>query len=90
MDSVLVERLGGLAGFGGPGGRLTSTGRLDFAALSAADQQGLTALFAKPGAKSKPVADGFRYRITWQGKAVEVAEDRVPAVLRDCVVDRLK
>ena len=90
MDSVLVERLGGLAGFGGPGGRLTSTGRLDFAGLSAADQQVVAALFAKPGAKARAVADGFRYRITWQGKVVEVGEGGVPALVRDCVVDRLK
>ena len=61
-DCVEVERVGGLAGFGGP--RLKSAGEVAMSALSAEDRKAIEAMFrgaARAGA-GKP--DGFVYRIT--------------------------
>ena len=94
MDEVKVERLGGLAGFGGTGSRLKSSGRVNVAELSQADRDGLRGLFAAGHQPHAPVNDGFLYRITWTGsagvKVVELPEAQVPAVLVACVVDRLE
>ena len=86
-DCVKVERVGGLAGFGGP--RLKSAGEVAMSALSAADRKAVEAMFrdaARSGAR-KP--DGFVYRITrqrdGQTKTVEVAEERVTEAVRKCV-----
>ena len=94
MDEVKVERLGGLAGFGGARSRLKSSGQVSVASLSPADRDGLKGLFAAGHLPHVPVTDGFTYRITWTGsagvKVVELAEAQVPAVLVACVVDRLE
>jgi len=91
-DRVMVERVGGLAGFGGP--RLKSAGEVAMSALSAEDRKAIEAMFrgaARPGA-GKP--DGFVYRITRRSggvtKTVEVSEERVPHAVRKCVKATLK
>jgi len=93
MDSIEVERLGGFAGFGLPGSRLRSRGRLDAAHLAADDRKVLEALFARRGAQSAPLPDGFRYRITMRvgsrTETIEAAEPDVPATVRACVQDEL-
>lgn len=93
MGTVDVERLGGFAGFGLPGSRLRSRGRIDTAQLAAGDRQVLEALFARRAAADAPVPDGFRYRITRRvgsrTETVEVREQDVPAPVRDCVQDEL-
>ncbi|MBS0562922.1 MAG: hypothetical protein JSR87_00065 [Proteobacteria bacterium] len=87
-----VERIGGLAGFGGPGARIRSRGTLPLSALSRADRATLDRLLGQAG-PAPPMPDEFLYRITRQVGArvlsVEVAESEVPAVLRACVRDEL-
>ncbi len=94
MDQVNVERLGGLAGFGGARSRLKSGGHVQLDTLSAADRDRLKRLFDCGQKPHTPVTDGFTYRITLTGsagvKVVELAEAQVPAVLVACVVDRLE
>ena len=91
-DCVKVERVGGLAGFGGP--RLKSAGEVAMSALSAADRKAVEAMFrdaARSGAR-KP--DGFVYRITRQRdgetKTVEISEEHVPEAVRKCVKSSLE
>jgi hypothetical protein len=96
-DRLDVERLGGLAGMGGPGGHIRSAGQLLGHDLQAADRERLAALFAgaTPPAEPRGAADGFRYRLTLHrpGAAaptvIEVPESAVPASVRDCVSDEL-
>lgn len=94
MDDVKVERLGGLAGFGGAASRLRSSGHVRLDVLSDADREGLKALFSPGHKMHMAVADGFTYRITWTGsagvKVIELAEAQLPAALVACVVDRLE
>jgi len=96
-EVIEIERLGGLAGFGGPLARLRSVLRLDLSQLAPAQRQALEALLdgswgAQAGA-SHP--DGFRYRLsrTLPGHAqplsVEVPERAVPAFVRDGMRDEL-
>jgi hypothetical protein len=95
MDRLHVERVGGIAGFGGP--RLKSRGEVAIADLSAAERQALEELFANPQ-QAKPAhpgaADAFRYRITRQTArgphTIEVPEHAVPPIVRDSVQDTIE
>ena len=94
MVTLHVERLGGIAGFGGARSHIRSHGQLEISKLSTEEQKAVELLFQstdKP--KSKAVADGFRYRIsrtTPSGTdSIEVAESEVPATLVHCVKDEL-
>lgn len=95
MGTLKIERVGGLAGFGLPGSRIKSSGEHAIAALSAADQALVEALFQKPAAQHKPgqERDAFRYRITrtkdGQEHTIEVPEAAVPQALKACVSDKL-
>ena len=89
-----VERIGGLAGFGGVGTHVRSHGEVDMAALSAAEQRAVEALFqSRDMAKSAQVGDGFRYRISRTTAAgvehIEAPEALVPTALSQCVQDEL-
>jgi hypothetical protein len=92
MPILHVEKLGGLAGFGGSRSRIRSRGRIDSEALSAADQKAVELLFQTGGA-SEPAkgADYFRFRISRTTAAgtetIEVPESCVPAALASCVKD---
>ena len=93
-DRLTVERVGGFAGFGGPGSHLKSAGEVAMSALSAADRRAIEALFSGPAraGAAKPVA--FVYRITRRIsgvlKTIEVSEERVPGVIRKCVNSTLE
>lgn len=94
MTMLQIERLGGFAGFGGPGAHLRSRGHVDLAQISAADRKAVDALFAANAPSAAvPLPDGFRYRLSRHGAAgpqvVEVAEGQVPQALRDAVRDEL-
>lgn len=99
MAVFKIERVGGLAGFGGPGARIASRGELAASALSAEEHSAVEALFkrhatGKTGSRAAPpVADGFRYRISRTGaqgaETIEVPESDVPAALVRCVKDEL-
>jgi hypothetical protein len=92
-DRLDVERLGGLAGFGG--GHLRSVGKVWGHQLTAGERQRMADLMSPvsptQGHATPAVTDGFRYRLTLAGQAgsVEVAEAALPAVVRDCVQDEL-
>ena len=95
MGILFVERLGGLAGFGSPGGGIRSRGQIEFESLSKADQRTMEDLFLNRGPRPQSlVRDGFRYRITRTGKSgsesIEVAEAQLPAAVAACVRDELK
>jgi hypothetical protein len=98
MEMLKVERIGGLAGFGGAKSRLKSDGEIAFSDLSLSDQKAVEALF-KAGGKAAPsqIRDGFSYRVTrggdgWgaaAGDTILVPEDKMPAALIACVKDRI-
>ena len=92
MAILHVEKLGGLAGFGGVHARIRSRGQIDTADLSTADRKAVDALFRSGGAADPPKgADFFRYRISRSTAAgtetVEAPEGHVPAALASCVKD---
>jgi len=92
MAILHIEKLGGLAGFGGVHARIRSRGQIDTAALSATDQKAVDSLFQTLGPSEPPKgADGFRFRIsrtTAVGtETIEVPETHVPAPLASCVKD---
>lgn len=94
MGILKVEKIGGLAGFGGARARIRSLGQLDTAALSAAERKELDSLF-RAGGSSEPAAggDGFRFRISRSTaggtETIEASEADVPAALASCVKDEL-
>ena len=91
-DCVMVERVGGLAGFGGP--RLKSAGEVAMSALSAADRKSIEAMFRAAARTGAAKPDGFVYRITRHSggvtKTVDVSEERVPEAIRKCVKSTLE
>jgi hypothetical protein len=94
MGILKVERIGGLAGFGGAKSRLKSDGEIAFSSLSLSDQKTVEALFKAQGnAPRSQTRDGFSYRVTRGGGAagetILVSEDKMPAALIACVKDRI-
>jgi hypothetical protein len=92
MAILHIERIGGLAGFGGINARIRSRGQIDTTALSPADQNTVDSLFQTGGATAPPkVADSFRFRISRTTAAgtetVEANESQVPAAVASCVKD---
>ena len=93
MGKLTIERLGGVAGFGGP--HLKSEGQLAVADLSPDDRAKVEKLFesgSKPPVKN--TNDVFNYRITRQkdgrSQIIEVPESVVPTALISSVKDTLK
>jgi hypothetical protein len=93
MTTLKIERLGGIGGFGLPGSRVRSEGRVELADLDHDTRRVVDSLFAAPAAPPKGHADGFTYRITRGGEAgeevVEVPEAAVPPALVQAVRDEL-
>ena len=96
MATLRVERVGGLAGFGGTHSHVRSQGQLDDEALSSDDREAIETLFRskeKRRAKPSEVRDGFRYKISRATAAgvetVEAPESAVPPILARCVKDEL-
>lgn len=95
MPKINVERVGGIAGFGGPQSRVRSIGEVETESLSKADQRIIDKAFRAPSSdENKDVRDGFRYRLSRSSakgvEEVEVAESRVPASVTRCVRDVLE
>ena len=90
---VDIERLGGFAGFGGPGSRLQSRGTVDTSALTEPDKQAIETLFAKPAPPLRVQPDGYLYRLTRHTdsgqQTIEVADQQVPDTLKAAVKDRI-
>jgi hypothetical protein len=83
MGILKVERIGGLAGFGGAKSLLKSDCEIAFSSLSLSDQKTIEALFkAKGNAATSQTRDGFSYRVTRGGGAagetILVSEHRMP------------
>ena len=94
MEILIIERLGGLAGFGGSRSKLRSRGRVDMSTLSRAERREVESLFAsRPTADAGSVRDGFRYRISRTTAAgvetIEACEAAVPATLTGCIREEL-
>ena len=93
MNTLKIERIGGLAGFGLPGSKVQSSGEQSISALSPADQASVEALFQNPPLQEEQQRDAFRYRITRTVKGnkqtVEVPESAVPPALKACITDKL-
>jgi hypothetical protein len=93
MNTLKIERIGGLAGFGLPGSKVQSSGEQSISALSPADQASVEALFQDPPPEKGQQRDAFRYRLTRTVKGhkqtVEVPESAVPIALKACVSDKL-
>jgi len=94
MAKLQVERIGGIAGFGGAGSHLRSRGEVELSDLSAAEQQAVDSLFQshdKP--KSSQMRDGFQYRITRNTangfETIVVPEEAVPATIRGSLKDEI-
>lgn len=92
MAVYKVEKLGGLAGFGGPFSRLKSVGQIDESAVDEPARKLLNELFASassPEPLKKP--DEFRYKITLMKNGVEnsieLPESQTPLVIRQSVRD---
>ena len=94
MATLKIERIGGLAGFGVPGSKLTSSGEAALSALSAADRAAVEDLFKNPSRPPDPGSHPFRYKITrvegGREQTIEVPESVVPQALQACVKDRLR
>ena len=91
MDRLKIERVGGVAGFGGP--HLKSRGEVALSDLSPADQKTVDSLFADLGkvpAAHPGQADAFTYRITRGAHTIEVPEHAVPSTIKSSVKDVLE
>jgi hypothetical protein len=96
MDCLQIERIGGVAGFGGP--HLKARGELPLSSLSPADRRTVDGLFdarEKPSPPAPPgEADAFRYRITRQTRSgpqiVEAPSHSLPPAVRNAVRDVLE
>ena len=91
---IEIERLGGIAGFGGPGAHVRSRGRLAYASLTATDQALLDQAFKSVGKRKVSLQrDRFSYRVSRTDVAgtvtIEVAAEHLPTALVQCVVDEL-
>ena len=94
MAMLQVERLGGLAGFGGAGGHVRSMGQLDMETLSAEEQRVVEGLFQSKGmAQASEICDGFCYRISLisarRTETIQAMEVAVPIFLARCVKDEI-
>lgn len=95
MATLHVERLGGLANFGGTHAHVRSHGYLETGALSDSEQQAVEVLFQsrRKAKATQPGGDAFRYKISRTTSAgtetIEVPESLVPTALVRCVNDEL-
>jgi hypothetical protein len=96
MARLIVERIGGLAGFGLPQSRLRSRGEMNLDALDAAQRQKLEDLFTAAHDLHRspaPDRDAFVYVLSRERpegtETIRLPERAVPAFISACVVDEL-
>ena len=88
-NHLTIERLGGLAGFGGEGAKIRGRGRVNLDTLSAGDRAAVDALFARPRGELAAKPDAFHYKISRGAEAVEVPEGALPQAVVNVVKDEL-
>jgi len=88
-NHLSIERVGGLAGFGGPDAKIRGRGCVDLDTLSAGDRAVVDALFTQPRREATPAPDTFRYKISRGADAVEVPEGALPQAVVNAVKDEL-
>ena len=94
MTKLKIERIGGLAGFGGQNSHIKSTGEIETDDLSEEDRNTVNDLFKSPENQAKTTgADTFRYKIsrnTPEGlESIEAGEEKIPDVILQSVKDKL-
>ena len=94
MSRVKIERIGGLAGFGGEKSRLRSRGEFEMDELSEEDKKAIEDLYtSRRNMKSTQAMDTFRYRIsrtTSKGiESIEADEEMIPNAIRQCLRDEI-
>jgi hypothetical protein len=94
MAKLHVERVGGLAGFGGVGSHVRSQGHVDTDVLAPEERQAVEALFKSHGkAEAAQMRDSFRYRITRTTsggtETIEAPEAAIPTAVAQCVKDEI-
>lgn len=94
MVRLHVERIGGVAGFGGVSSHLRSRGEVETEALPEAEQRAIDALFQGRGKSPNSLArDRFVYRLTRETaegtETVDILEESAPAVVVRCVKDEI-
>ena len=92
IKRVRVEKVGGLAGFGGA--HLKSEGEIDLDHLSDDERSAIEQLLAKRATRSEGLSrDAFRYRLSWDEggdkHSIEVGESEAPETVRAAAKDRL-
>ena len=92
MSKLKIEKIGGMAGFGGKNSHLSSRGEIETKDLSHEDKKVVEGLFASQSkTKSTLARDTFRYRIsrtTPNGtESIEAEEEKIPDILKQCVRD---
>lgn len=97
MDEVMIEQLGGFAGFGGP--HLESSGTVSLSNLSDVDRERVNELFKRHQHENalEPTsaqADQFKYRLTRRTQnrtvSIEAAESEVPDALKASLKTKIK
>jgi hypothetical protein len=96
VDRLQIERIGGLAGFGGP--RLKSKGDVALADVAPDVKAAVDKLFSDPRFRSEAAvlsaprteSHPFFYRITREATTITVPESEVPSALKDSVKDVLE
>lgn len=93
-EEIVIERVGGFAGFGLPSSHLKSVGKVSLADLSGADRAKVDTLFARKKPHEPAGGDVFYYRITRRTPdgtlTIEVGEEDVPDALKQSIRDRLE
>lgn len=92
MSKLKIERLGGLAGFGGSISHLRSQGIMDMKELSETDKETIEQLFSsRAEIENNQAGDTFRYRLSRQTssgtESIEIDEKKIPEALKRYVKD---
>lgn len=94
MSKLTIERIGGLAGFGGANSHVQSRGEINIEELSKEDKKIVEDLFiSQSKIHSKIAMDTFRYKIsrmTSKGiESIEAEEEKIPHIVRQCLRDEI-
>jgi hypothetical protein len=94
MSKLKIERIGGLAGFGGQNSHLRSTGEIAIDMLSSNDRKTIEDLFSsREKTVQNTTGDGFFYRITRTTsdgiESIEAAEEKIPSTIIQVIKDEI-